>query len=64
MRASSKFISSGKRLFSSLQLSLKSLKDYNAISFNMVLTLPLSSDAMDKSKVLLYKSSNSVIKWE
>ena len=37
MRALIKFISSAERLFSNVQLSLKSLKDDNAISFNLVL---------------------------
>ena len=37
MRALSEFISSAERLFLSLHLPLKSLKDGNAISFNLVL---------------------------
>ena len=36
MRALSEFNSSAERLFSSLQLPLKNLKDDNAMSFNLV----------------------------
>ena len=64
MRALSKFISSAERLFSNLQLSLKCLKNDNAISFNLVLKLSFSSVIIDKCKVLLYNSSHSVIKLE
>ena len=61
MRALSKFICSAERLFSNWQLTLKSLKHNNAISFNLVLKRSFSLVVIDKSKVLLYKSSNSVI---
>ena len=64
MRALSEFISSAEILFSNLQLSLKSLKNDNAISFNLVLKRSFSSFVIDKSKVLLYNSSNTVIKLE
>ena len=40
------------------------MKDDNAISFNLVLKRSFSSVVIDKSKVLLYNSSNSVIKLE
>ena len=64
MRALSKFISSQERLFSNLQSSLKTLKDDSAKSFNLVLKRSFSSVVIDTSKVLLYNSSNSVIKLE
>ena len=64
MRALSEFISSTERLFSNLKLSLKSLKDDNAISFNLVLQQFSSSVVIDKSMVPLYDSSNFIIKLE
>ena len=62
MRALSEFVSSAERLFSNLELSLKSLKDDNTMSFNLVLKQSFSSAVRFKSKVLLYNSSNSVIR--
>ena len=62
MRALSEFVSSAERLFSNLELSLKSLKDDNTMSFNLVLKQSFSSVVRFKSKVLLYNSSNSVIR--
>ena len=64
MRALSEFIYYTERLFLNLKLSLKSLKDDNAISFNLVLKRSFSSVVIDKSKVLLYNNSNSVINLE
>ena len=44
MRALSESICFAEKLFSSLQLSPKSLNDENAISFKLVLKQSLSSD--------------------
>ena len=45
-------------------MSLKNLKDDNAISVNLVLKPFFSSVVIHESEVLLYNSSNSVIKLE
>ena len=49
IRALSRRISSGEKLLSNLQFSLQSLKDDNALSFNLALKKYL----IDKCKVLL-----------
>ena len=64
MRALSEFISSAEILISNLQWSLKSLKNDNAITFNLVLKQSFCSVVIDKSNVPLYDSPNSALKFE